>query len=160
MSVVASPARPAAAAPDAGAPVDVPVPASHRDLLTGRACGVLTTLFSSGRAHSVLAWVDFDGECATINTTLERWSGRNLAANPKASLLVVDRFDTARYLQIRGDVELVAESAVEHLDALARRYTRHPAFYGFVRPEEQRLREHRVIGRFHARRITVDAIHS
>lgn len=141
-------------------PADVTVPASHRDLLTGRACGVLTTLFANGQPHSVLVLVDFDGECATINTTLEHCCGRNLASNPKASLLVVDPVDTARYLQIRGDVELVREGAIAHLDALARRYTRHPAFYGFVVPAARLAQEHRVIGRFHARRITTDAIHS
>ena len=54
----------------------------------------------------------------------------------------------------------MSDGAVEHLDSLTRAYTTHPAFYGFVYPEAQRFRETRVIGRIHARRITLDAIHA
>ena len=94
-----------------------------------------------------------------MNTTLERQKGRNLLANPKVSLLIVDPDDTARFIQIRGDAELVFDGAIEHLDALTRAYTRHPRFYGGVYPLAQRARETRVTCRIHARRITLDAIH-
>lgn len=50
------------------------------------------------------------------------------------------------------------DGALEHLDALTRRYTRHPAYYGHIYPAEQ-AKETRVVVRIHARRITVDAIH-
>ncbi|MBI3752101.1 MAG: pyridoxamine 5'-phosphate oxidase family protein [Chloroflexi bacterium] len=153
---------------------DVAMPPSHLDLLTGQACGVLTTIFPSGQPHSTIVWVDLErtaaGEavatidgrpaCALVNTTLERWVGRNLASSSNASLLVVDPENTARYVQIRGDVELVRDGAVEQLDAVTRRYTRHPCFYGHVYPIEQLARDTRVIARLHARRITVDAIHA
>ena len=59
------------------------------------------------------------------------------SATRRVSLLVVDPDDTARFIQIRGTVELVTDGAVEHLDALTRRYTRHPRYYGFVYPAEQ-----------------------
>ena len=137
----------------------VALPVSHLDLLARPICGVLTTIGASGQPHACLVWVDHDGSCVRINTTLERQQGRNLARNPRASLLVVDPDDTSRFLQVRGDIELVREDAIEHLDALTRRYTRHPRFYGFVYPVEQRARETRVIGRLHPRRVTVDAIH-
>lgn len=135
------------------------VPESHRHLLTGTAHGVLTTMMPDGQPQSSLVWVDFDGECALVNTTLERQKGRNMLANPKVSLLVVDPANTARFIQIRGTAELVSEGAVEHLDGLTRRYTSHPCYYGHVYPEEQRARETRVIVRIHASRITLDAIH-
>ena len=141
------------------APDTLPVPDSHIDLLSRPVCGVLTTIGPDGQPQSSLVWVDHDGECARVNTTLERQKGRNLLANPKASLLVVDPDDTARFIQMRGDVELVAEGALEHLDALTRKYTRHPRYYGWIYPVEQRVRETRVIARLHARRITLDAIH-
>jgi PPOX class probable F420-dependent enzyme len=128
-------------------------------LLTAPIIGVLTTLMPGGQPHSCLVWVDFDGECARVNTTLERQSGRNLVADPRMSLLVVDPEDTGRYIQIRGDAELVRHGAVRHLDTLTRAYTPHPCFYGHVYPLSQRARETRVTVRLHARRITVDAIH-
>lgn len=138
----------------------VPLPASHLDLLTRPVCGVLTTLGRHGDPRSSLVWVDHDGECARFGTTLERHKGRDLQADPRVSLLVVDPDDTSRFIQIRGEVELVTDRALEHLDALTRKYTRHPCYYGHVYPVEQQARETRVIGRIHARRITLDAIHA
>ena len=142
------------------APETLAIPASHLDLLTRPICGVLTTMGGDGQPQSSLVWVDWDGTCARVNTTLERQKGRNLAANPKVSLLVVDPDNPARYLQLRGDAELVFDDALEHLDALTRSYTRHPGYYGYVYPAAQRWRETRVIGRIHTRRITLDAIHT
>ena len=141
------------------APGPLPVPASHLDLLTRPVCGVFTTLGHDGQPQSTLVWIDLDRECARVNTTLERQKGRNLLGNPKVSLLVVDPGNTSRFIQIRGNAELVTEGAQEHLDALTRKYTSHPAYYGYIYPEAQRLRETRMICRIHPRRITLDAIH-
>jgi PPOX class probable F420-dependent enzyme len=142
-----------------GSVEEVAIPASHRDLLERPICGVLTTLLSDGQPHSCLVWVDHDGRHARVNTTLQRRGGKDMLADPRVSLLVVDPDDTSRFIQIRGRVELVEEGAVEHLDALTRRYTRHPRFYGCVHPAEREAQEQRVIGLIHARRITLDAIH-
>ncbi len=142
------------------APDTLPIPASHLDLLTRPICGVLTTMGAEDQPQSSLVWVDVDGECARVNTTLERQKGRNLLANRKVSLLVVDPDNAARFIQIRGDAELVTNGAVEHLDALTRKYTRHPRYYGWVYPAAQRVNETRVTCRIHARRITLDAIHA
>jgi PPOX class probable F420-dependent enzyme len=141
-------------------PQTVTIPASHLDLLTRPICGVLTTMGSDGQPQSSLVWVDADGTCARVNTTLERQKGRNLLANPKVSLLVVDPDNTGRFIQIRGDAELVTDGALEHLDALTRKYTRHPRYYGCIYPAAQQARETRVILRIHARRVTLDAIHA
>jgi PPOX class probable F420-dependent enzyme len=137
----------------------LPIPASHLDLLTRPICGVLTTMGRDGQPQSSLVWVDHDGDYARVNTTLERQKGRNLLANPRVSLLVVDPENFWRFIQIRGDAELVTEDALKHLDALTRKYTRHPGYYGYVYPVEQQARETRVILRIHACRITLDAIH-
>ena len=142
-----------------GPPGTPPVPPSHLDLLTRAICGVFTTLGDDGQPQSTLVWVDLDRQCVLVNTTLERQKGRNLLENQKVSLLVVDPGNTSRFIQIRGDAELATEGAHEHLDALTRRYTGHPGYYGYIYPEAQRQRETRVICRIHPRRITLDAIH-
>jgi PPOX class probable F420-dependent enzyme len=140
-------------------PGTVAIPVSHLDLLTKPICGVFTTLGADGRPRSSLVWVDTDGECARVNTTLQRQKGRDLLADPKVSLLIVDPDDTSRFLQVRGDAELVTDGALEHLDSLTRQYTRHPRYYGFIYPIEKQGLETRVVCRIHARRITTDAIH-
>lgn len=136
------------------------IPDSHLDLLTRPICAVLTTMNRDGQPESSLVWVDFDGQCARVNTTLQRRKGRNVVANSKVSLLVIDPDNTGRFLQIRGDAELVTEGAREHLDALTRAYTNHPGYYGHIYPIEQADRETRVIVRIHARRVQLDAIHA
>lgn len=137
----------------------VPIPDSHLDLLTGPVHGVLTTMGPDGQPQSSLVWVDVDDGVAVVNTTLERQKGRNMVANPKVNLLVVDPANTSRYIQIRGDAHLTTKGAADHLDVLTRKYTGYPAFYGYVYPVERRARETRVVCRIHARRITLDAIH-
>ena len=146
-------------APELAGDVDVAVHDSHLDLLTRPIVGVLTTMLPDGQPQSSLVWVDHDGTCARVNTTLERRKGRDLLADPRVSLLVVDPDDTSRFLAIRGTAELVTDGAEAHLDDLTRRYTGDPAYYGFIYPVEQRERETRVICRIHARRVTLDAIH-
>jgi PPOX class probable F420-dependent enzyme len=141
------------------APTGRPIPDSHLDLLTRPVHAVLTTMGPDGQPQSSLVWVDVQGGVAVVNTTLERQKGRNMVANPSVSLLVVDPGNTSRYIQIRGDAELTTDGALNHLDAITRKYTSHPSFDGYVYPVEQRGRETRVVCRIHARRISLDAIH-
>ncbi len=135
------------------------IPDTHLDLVTRPIHGVLTTMMPDGQPQSSLVWCDFDGECARVNTTAERQKGRNMRANPKVTLLVVDPDDTTRYIELRGQAELVEDGAATHLDEITRAYTSHPAFYGYVHPLQQRDRETRLICRIHATTITVDALH-
>jgi PPOX class probable F420-dependent enzyme len=135
------------------------VPLSHLDLLTRPVHGVLTTLMPDGQPQSSLVWCDYDGECARVNTSLERQKGQNLRSNPRVSLLVVDPDDTSRYIEIRGQAEIVFEGALECLDELTRQYTPYPQYYGYVFPVEKQAQETRLVCRIHASKITLDAIH-
>jgi PPOX class probable F420-dependent enzyme len=139
--------------------MSLPIPQSHRDLLTRPLHGVLTTMMPDGQPQSSLVWCDDDGACACVNTTRQRQKGRNMRANPRVTLLVVDPDETARYIEIRGEVELVEDGALAHLNALTRQYTRHPQYYGYIYPVEQQARETRIICRIHATRFSLDAIH-
>ena len=135
------------------------IPHSHLDLLTRPVHGVLTTMMPDGQPQSSLVWCDYDGEYACLNTTRERQKGQNMQANPKVTLLVVEPDDSTRYLEIRGEVMLVEEGALAHLDDLTRKYTDHPQYYGYIYPFEQYDRETRIICRIKAKKITLDAIH-
>ncbi len=157
----ARPADPARGMPaEPPEPAAVPIPESHRDLLTRPVHGVLTTMEADGQPQSSLVWVDWDGEDALVNTTRQRRKGRNLAANPRVSLLVVDPANTGRFIQIRGLADCEEEGAVDHLDRLTRKYTRHPRYYGYIYPKEQRGCETRIVVRIRASRVTLDAVHA
>lgn len=136
-----------------------PIPASHRDLLERPLLAVLSTPLRHG-AQVHPTWFELDGNDLLINTTMERAKGRNLARDPRATVLVIDPSNTSRWIEIRGDVDLQEDGALEQLDRLTRRYTSHPRYYGYVYPVEQQERETRVIVRVHPRRINRDAIHA
>ena len=63
-------------------PIDVACRRRTCDLLARPIVGVLTTLLPDGQPQSSLVWVDYDGECARVNTTLERRKGREPARRP------------------------------------------------------------------------------
>jgi PPOX class probable F420-dependent enzyme len=137
----------------------LPIPNSHLDLLVRPVHGVLTTLMPDGQPQSSLVWCDYDGECVCVNTSRQRQKGRNMQANPTVSLLIVDPDNTSRYIEIRGKAVLSEKGALEHLDAITRKYTRHPRYYGYVFPLEKQALETRILCRIQAEKITLDAIH-
>ncbi len=140
--------------------MSVPIPDSHRDLLQTNVHGVLTTMMPDGMPQSSIVWVDYDGEYVLINTTMERQKGRNMLANPKVALLVIDPKDSSRWIQVQGHViEMTRDCAEAHADKLTQRYCpnkRH--FYGDIYPPEQQEEETRVIVRIAPVKMSVDAI--
>ncbi len=135
------------------------LPASHLDLLGAPVVAALSTRMPDGQAQTQPVWCEVDGGDILVNTTRERRKGRNLALDPRATLVAVDPNDSGRWIEVRGDVDLIEDGALDHLDALTRRYTDHEHYYGAIYPLAQRERETRVIARIHPRRITCDAIH-
>jgi len=137
----------------------VKIPASHQNLLTEPIYAVLTTMMAEGTPQSSLVWVDYDGEHILVNTTLERQKGRNMQANPKVTVLVIDPQNTSRWIEIRGKViGLTATDAEAHADRLTQQYTGKQHFYGDVYPVEQREKESRVIVTIEPVKISLDAI--
>jgi PPOX class probable F420-dependent enzyme len=138
------------------------IPDSHRDLFERPVHGVLTTLLPGGQPQSSVIWVDYDGEYVQVNSTLERRKGRNMQADPRVSVLVIDPENTSRWIQVRGVVvEVVPGAAAEaHADKLTQRYstTGKLHFYGDIYPVSQRERETRVIFRIRPEKVALDAI--
>lgn len=135
------------------------IPDSHVDLFCTPVHGVLTTLMPDGSPQASVVWVDYDGEHVLINTTLERQKGRNMTANPKVAILVIDPQDTSRWIEVRGQVmEMTQTGAEAHADELAQRYTGKQHFYHDIYPPEQKDKETRVIVKITPLKIALDAI--
>jgi PPOX class probable F420-dependent enzyme len=136
------------------------IPDTHIDLLQTPVHGVLTTMMPDGSPQSSVVWVDYDGQYVLINTTLERQKGRNMQANPRVTLLVMDPGDSSRWIEVRGQVkEITGEGAEAHADQLTRRYCPDKQlFYSDIYPIEQRQKETRVIVKIQPRKVCVDAI--
>ena len=136
------------------------IPNTHLDLFQSPVHGVLTTIMPDGTPQSSIIWVDYDGECVLINTTLERQKGRNMRANPKVTVLVIDPNDSSRWVEVRGQVkEIRREGAEAHADKLTQRYCQNKQhFYGDIYPVAQKEKETRVIVKIRPVKICLDAV--
>lgn len=138
----------------------VTIPNTHLDLFQTPVHGVLATMMPDGTPQSSMIWVDYDGEYVLVNTTLERQKGKNMRANPKVTILVIDPKNSGRWIEVRGQVkEMTQEAAEEHADKLTQRYCRNKQhFYGDIYPVEQRNKETRVMVKIEPCKISLDAI--
>jgi PPOX class probable F420-dependent enzyme len=85
----------------------------------------LATLLPDGTPHVTPTWVDTeDGyEHVLINTARTRRKERNVGADPRVGLSILDPDDPYRHLTLWGAVvELTEEGARAHIDELARQY--------------------------------------
>jgi len=112
--------------------------AEEREFLEKPFVGVVTTLQPDGSPQSTVVWVDVDDEGPSINTAYGRVKPRNLARDPRISLVVVDPNDPYRWVKINGAGTLVDEGADEHIDRLSLKYTGNPV-YANRTPDEQRV---------------------
>lgn len=140
--------------------MQITIPNTHLDLFQEPVHGVLTTMLPDGMPQSSIVWVDYDGEYVLINTTLERQKGRNMRANPKVTVLVIDPKDSSRWVEVRGLVmEMTRNGAEVHADKLTQRYCPGKRqFYGDVYPPEQKEKETRVIVKIQPIKTSLDAI--
>ena len=137
----------------------VAIPDSHRDLLVRPILAALGTSLPGGHPQTQPVWCDLEDGNVVVDTTRERRKGRNLLADPRATILVVDPEDSSRWIEVRGDVAIGTEGALDHLDRVTRAYTGHPHYYGWIFPVSRRGREVRLLCRIRPRHVVCDAIH-
>ena len=112
--------------------------ANERAFLENPFVGVVTTLQRDGSPQSTVVWVDVDDEGVSINTAYGRVKPRNLARDPRISLVVVDPDDPYRWIKVSGTGRLVDEGADDQIDRLSKKYTGRDV-YGSRQPGEQRV---------------------
>ncbi|MFD7438251.1 PPOX class F420-dependent oxidoreductase [Streptomyces sp. NPDC059861] len=92
-------------------------------LLRRRSTCYLATTMPDGSPQLTQTWVDTDGEHVLINSVASHQKTRNIARDPRVAVAVADPSQPTSYVQIRGRVvHLTTEGAVDHIEALARKY--------------------------------------
>ena len=115
------------------------IPANFRDLFEKKAFAHLATVSTAGIPQSTPVWVDFDGTHVRVNTARGRIKDRNLQANPRVALSILDPENPYRYVQVSGRVaEMTEQGADAHIDALAKKYLGQDT-YPHRRPGEVRV---------------------
>ena len=110
----------------------------QRAFLENPFVGVVTTLQRDGSPQATVVWVDVDDEGVSITTAYVRVKPRNLARDPRISLVVVDPGDPYRWIKVSGTGRLVDEGADDHIDRLSKKYTGRDV-YASRQPGEQRV---------------------
>lgn len=102
------------------------VPPEYQYLLEDetKAFAWVATVIPSGSPQLTSVWFNSDGENILFNITDKSTKHRNLQANPRIVVAIVDPKDPYKYMQIRGRASFeMGDAAVAHTNALSRKYT-------------------------------------
>lgn len=86
----------------------IAVPDSHRDLLDTE-FATLATVGRDGRPQLSEVWFLVEEDAVRLSLNAARQKVLNLQRNPAVSLLILDLRNPHRYLEFRGDAELVPD---------------------------------------------------
>ena len=111
--------------------MSLPIPEKFHDLLQRPILAAVTTLNPDGQPHSVPVWCDYDGESVRVNFPAATKKARNLRANPRLTLLIIDPQKPGHWLELQGrasDPRDEAQGAREHINQLSAKYTGNPVY--------------------------------
>jgi PPOX class probable F420-dependent enzyme len=118
------------------APVEIPERA--RPLLEGRPIAFMTTMRPDGRMSTNPVAIVYDGDTLRISTVASRRKHRNLLADDRITVCVVQPGNLNRYVEIRGRAVLEPDVDRRFVDAMAKQYMDVDR-YPFDRPEDERV---------------------
>jgi PPOX class probable F420-dependent enzyme len=115
------------------------IPEQYADLFSKKVFAGLATVMPDGSPQVTPVWIDYDGENVVFNTAVGRQKDKNLVAQPRVSVMLVDPENPYRYLEVRGTVaERTQDGADEHINKMAKKYLGQDV-YPFRQPGEQRV---------------------
>jgi len=97
------------------------IPASHRDLLDSD-FATLATVGPDGRPQVSEVWFLTEGDQVAISLNSSRQKTKNLQSNPAVSLFLLDLAVPFRYLEIRGDAEVIPDDDHAFADKVDSKY--------------------------------------
>jgi PPOX class probable F420-dependent enzyme len=115
------------------------IPDKYLDLFDKKVFAGLATVMPSGSPQVTPVWIDYDGENVVFNTAVGRQKDKNLQADGRVSLALVDPDNPYRYLEVRGTVvERTTDGADDHINKMAKKYIGQD-IYPFRQPGEVRV---------------------
>lgn len=94
-------------------------------LAKGKNLATVVTLMPNGQPQALLTWVDTDGEHILVNTEPQRQRARNVARDPRITVLIHSADSPYDWSEVRGHVvgTVSGDEARRHIDELAQKYT-------------------------------------
>ncbi|MPZ47706.1 MAG: TIGR03618 family F420-dependent PPOX class oxidoreductase [Dehalococcoidia bacterium] len=95
-----------------------------RHLLEEPNLASFVTLMKDGTPHVTPTWVDHDGTHVLINTVVGHQKALNVERNKHVAVMVMDRSNGGRYVQVRGRVvEIIGgQVAFDSIEKLSQKY--------------------------------------
>lgn len=93
-----------------------------RRLLDGRNFATVATLNSDGGPQSSVVWVIREGDTVLFSTTTRRQKARNLARDPRVSILVFETENPYNSVEIRGTAQLIEDTGKTLPNVLSNKY--------------------------------------
>ncbi|HVV29251.1 MAG TPA: PPOX class F420-dependent oxidoreductase [Mycobacteriales bacterium] len=93
-------------------------------LARGKNLATVVTLMPSGQPQALLTWVDTDGEHVLVNTEPQRQRAKNIARDPRITVLIHSNEDPWDWAEVRGKVTATIDGdrARRHIDELSHKY--------------------------------------
>ncbi len=99
----------------------ISIPSTHRDLLDAPTA-VLATLSGDGRPQLSAVWFLAEGETVKISLNTSRQKVKNLRSRPAVTFFVLDPARPTRYLEIRGDADIVDDPDYAFAEKVGAKY--------------------------------------
>jgi PPOX class probable F420-dependent enzyme len=98
------------------------IPAHLHELLSGTPIAFMTTMRPDGRMSTNPVAMVFDGTHVRVSATADRRKIRNLRADDRITVCVVQPGNLNRYVEIRGRAVLTPDDDRSFIDSIAQRY--------------------------------------
>lgn len=117
---------------------EAPIPERAHDILRGTPIAFVTTMRPDGHMSTNPVAMTFDGGRVRFSTVRSRKKTRNLEADDRITLCIVQTDNFNRYVEIRGRAVLEDDEDRSFIDGIAKRYM-DAERYPFDRPGDERV---------------------
>ena len=84
---------------------------------------VVATSNTDGSPQTSMLWATYEGDELVLSTIQGRKKETNWLKDPRVSVLILDREDPYRYVEVRGVVSMSTEGGPELIERLSQTYT-------------------------------------
>ena len=116
----------------------MPISDNARILLEQPIFASLATIGPDGHPQVTVIWLHVEGDKVVFNTAEGRAKHRNMVADPRVTVMLLDPENGYRYAELRGTVEVTTDGADQSIDELAQKYL--GTDYPFRRDGETRVK--------------------
>lgn len=115
-----------------------PIPDNARSLFEGRPVAFVTTVRPDGFLSTNPMAVLLDGDLIRLSTVTSRKKFRNLLADDRITVCIIQTSNANRYIEVRGRAIIEPDTDRAFIDQIARRYM-DAERYPFDRPGDERV---------------------